>query len=127
MILFDMLMRGPDSYWKKQYNAESIKRRSAEADAKMYKDIAEMQEHDLDEFTRKTVGQGVAVELLNKKIAELEQTIAGQATTIEHRDREIAVLREALQSERDARAALKTSNRLWEEQRKAVTGKADEV
>ena len=126
MILFDMLMRGPDSYWKKQYNAEAIRRRSAEADAKMYKDIADLQEHDLDEFTRKTVGQSVAVELLNKKIAELEQKIAAQASTIENRDREIAVLRDALQSERDARAALKTSNRLWEEQRKTVTGRTED-
>ena len=72
------------------------------------------------------VGQSVAVELLNKKVSELEQKIAAQAETIENRDREIALLREALQSERDARAALKTSNRLWEEQRRTVTGKSEE-
>lgn len=120
MILVDMILKPLDSYWKKQYTAEKIRRQRAEANEKYANDTLEEQERSLDLLSRRDVGQAHAIETLNREIVRLKNELADANKTIDARDEKIAVLWEALHAERDARAALKTSNRLWEERRQAV-------
>lgn len=114
MILFDMLMKGPDSFWKRKYHAEEIRRRSAEADRDYYKDSFEEQEKDLHRLSERDIGQYHAIEVLNKEIGRLREELDKAQLQISGKDKEILLLHEALRSERDTNAALKTNSRLWE-------------
>jgi len=114
MLLFDWLMRGPDSYWKKQFNAERIRRQRAEADAKCYKDEADYNHESLSILTDRDLKQSRAIETYNKEIASLKAGTEKLRETIAGKDREISMLQEALRSERDLNAALRTNSKLWE-------------
>lgn len=114
MLIVDMLMRPADSYWKKQYNAEKIRRQRAEADAKCYKDEADYNHESLALLSDRDLKQARAIEAYNKEIAALKQELEAKERSITDKDREIVLLHEALRSERDLSAALRTNSRLWE-------------
>ena len=108
MMLVDVLLKPVDSYWRKQYNLERVKRQRAEADAKYATDTMEEQEKNLDRLTRRDVGQARAIEAYNREREELQKELA-------EKDAEIAMLRECLRSERAAVEALKSNRLLWEQ------------
>jgi len=115
MFLVDVIMRPADSYWKKQFRAEEIRRRRAEVDAKYADDMRKIQEDDLALLSERDCKQAMAIETMNKEIARLQKLN-------EQQEAEIRMLRECLQSERTANAALKTNSRLWEQiKREAVS------
>ena len=93
MILFDFLMRGPDSYWKRRCHAEEIRKNKAEADLKYFQDTCEQLEEDRNRLSERDICQYRAIDTYNK---------------------EIVLLHEALRSERDLSAALRTNSKLWE-------------
>lgn len=113
MMLFDMIMKGPDSYWKRRYHAEEIRRNRAEADLRYSESIREEQEKDLAMLTRRDVGQAKAIEAFNREREDLRQEI-------KQRDDEIRMLRECLRAEKEANKALRTSTVLWEQLKKGA-------
>ena len=114
MILFDMIMKGPDSYWKRRFHAEEIRRRAAEADRDYYKDSFTEQEKDLHRLSERDIGQYHAIETMNKEIARLKDELEKANMQISGKDKEIVLLHEALRTERDANQTLKTNSKLWE-------------
>ncbi len=114
MGVFDMIIAPADNYWKKQYNAEKIRRQRAEADAKCYKDEADYNHESLALLSDRDLKQARAIEAYNKEIAALKQELDAKERAIADKDREIVLLHEALRSERDLSAALRTNSRLWE-------------
>ena len=114
MIIVDWIMRPADSYWKKQYNAERIRRQRAEADAKCYRDEADYNHESLGILSERDMKQARAIEAFNREIQRLRDELDAAQKTIEGKDKEILLLHEALRSERDLSAALRTNSRLWE-------------
>lgn len=113
MMIFDMLMKPVDSYWKQRFHAEEIKRRAAEADAKYYKYQADDTQEKLHVLSERDIGQYHAIEVLNRKISEQQQII-------EQMDRDLGMARELLAAERRASKAYQLSERLWEERRERI-------
>lgn len=120
MGVFDLILAPADTYWKKQYNAEKIRRQRAEANEKYATDTMDEQEKNLDLLTRRDVGQARAIEAMNAEILRLKAELEKARSDVAERDERIALLYDALHAERDARAALKTSQRLWDEKRQTV-------
>lgn len=114
MLIVDWIMRPADSYWRKQYNAERIRRQRAEADAKCYKDEADYTSESLGLLSERDLKQARAIEAFNREIQRLKDELDAAQKTIEGKDKEILLLHEALRSERDLSAALRTNSRLWE-------------
>ena len=120
MGVFDLILAPADNYWKRQYNAEKIRRQRAEANEKYATDTMDEQEKNLDLLTRRDVGQARAIEAMNAEILRLKSELEKAQADVSERDERIALLYDALHAERDAHAALKTSQRLWDEKRQAV-------
>lgn len=114
MILFDLLMRGPDSYWKRRCHAEEIRKNKAEADLSYYRDTCEQMEEDRNKLSERDIMQYRAIEAMNKEIDKLKKDLKETQDRLLDKDREIILLHEALRSERDLSAALRTNSRLWE-------------
>ena len=114
MILFDMLMKAPDSYWKRQYRAGEIRRKAAEADAKCYRDQADYNYESLGVESERSLKQARAIDAYIREIGKLNEAIEALQKTIADKDKEIGLLHEALRTERDLTAALKMNGKLWE-------------
>ncbi|MBP5461215.1 MAG: hypothetical protein J6Y20_03730 [Lachnospiraceae bacterium] len=114
MILFDFLMRGPDSYWKRRCHAEEIRKNKAEADLKYFQDTCEQLEEDRNRLSERDICQYRAIDTYNKEIARLRKELDEKEQIISSKDKEIVLLHEALRSERDLSAALRTNSKLWE-------------
>lgn len=126
MFIVDLILGPTDNFWRKKCHQEEIRANRAEANEKYATQIMEQQEKDLDLLTRRDVGQARAIEAMNKEITRLKEELAKAEETMAAKDENIRLLSEALKSERDAKAALKTAQRLWDEKRQAVTGRAEE-
>ena len=107
-MLFELMLKPIDTYWKKQFRAEEIRRRRAEVDAKYADDMRKYQEEDLALLSERDRKQALAIEAMNRELDRLRKLT-------EQQEAEIRMLRECLQSERTANAALKTNARLWEQ------------
>ena len=114
MIIFDMIMRGPDSYWKRRCHAEEIRKNKAEADLKYFQDTCEQLTEDRNRLSERDIGQYHAIEVLNKEIEKLRKDLKAAQDKILDKDREIVLLHEALRSERELNASLRTNSKLWE-------------
>ena len=114
MFLFDWIMKVPDTYWKREYNAERIRREKAESDAAYYKQTNEQLEEDRNRLSEKDICQAHAIDVFNREIDTMRAELAEKDKAIESKDREIVLLHEALRSERDLSTVLKTNSRLWE-------------
>lgn len=114
MLIVDMLMRPADSYWRKQFKAEEIRRKAAEADRDYYAGTYDNMVAELDRISEQDLGQYHAIALMEKEIAKLKEEMDKLNKTISDKDREIVLLHEALRTERELTAALKTNSRLWE-------------
>ena len=114
MLIIDCILKPVDSYWKRQYNTERIRKESALADARCSRGFMDEQEKQLDLLHEKCVAQSRAIEAMNREREALHGKINALEAEARNRDREIDLLREALRSEREAKAALKTNARLWE-------------
>lgn len=121
MIFFDWLMKAPDSYWKRQWKAEEIRRKAAEADAKMYRDQSDYNYESLGVESERSLKQARAIEAYNREIAQLRKDMDELMKVISGKDKEIALLHEALRTERDLTAALKMNGKLWENIKEART------
>ena len=108
MILFDMIMKPADSYWKKRCHADEIQRRAAEVDRNYYKYQSEDQQEKLHVLSERDIGQYHAIEVLNQRIRELEQKL-------EAKDKELAAAQELLAAERRASKAWQMNEKLWSE------------
>ena len=106
-MLIDMILRPVDTYWKKQFHAEEIKRRKAEADASYYRQEADYTNESNAILMDRDMKQSRAIEAYTKQVAELEQKL-------KERDFELANLREMLATERRASKAYQMAERLWE-------------
>lgn len=100
MFLFDWIMKVPDSYWKKEWNAERIRRQRAEADAKCYKDEADYTNESLGLLTDRDMKQARAIDALNKKLIDVRKELSDAYAKLDSQDKEIMLLHEALKSER---------------------------
>lgn len=118
MRIVDLIMRGPDSYWKAQFKAEEIKRKYQEADAECFRKLNESMKQDLDRLSDRALLQSRAIDGLtkeNEKIKAAFEKYAGeQKEKLIAKDKEIGMLHEALRTERELNAALRTNSRLWE-------------
>ena len=114
MIIFDMIMRWPDSYWKRRCHAEEIRKNKAEADLKYFQDTCEQLTEDRNRLSERDIGQYHAIEVLNKEIEKLRKDLKAAQDKILDKDREIVLLHEALRSERELNASLRTNSKLWE-------------
>ena len=86
----------------------------AEADAKCYRDEADYNHESLGILSERDMKQARAIEAFNREIQRLRDELDAAQKTIEGKDKEILLLHEALRSERDLSAALRTNSRLWE-------------
>ena len=100
MFIFDLIMKAPDSYWKKEYNAERIRRQKAEADAKCYKDEADYTNESLGLLSDRDMKQARAIDALNKKLIDVRKELSDAYAKLDSQDKEIMLLHEALKSER---------------------------
>ena len=100
MFLFDWIMKVPDSYWKKEWNAERIRRQRAEADAKCYKDEADYTNESLGLLSDRDMKQARAIDAMNREILGIRKELSEAYAKIESQEREILLLHEALKSER---------------------------
>jgi len=107
MILVDAILKPADTYWKKQYNAERIRRQRAEADAKCYKDEADYTSESLAIVSDRELKQARAIEAYNKEVTELKQRLKDRET-------ELSMTRQLLDAERRASKAYQLSERLWQ-------------
>ena len=114
MVLFDLIMRPADSYWKRQWKAEEIRRKSAEADLDYWRGTCENQKEDLAQRTERAFLQSRALDTLAKEIEKLKKELVAKDADISIKDREIGLLHEALRTERDLNAAMKTNGKLWD-------------
>ena len=114
MILFDMIMRAPDSYWKRQHKAEELKRKSAEADLSYYRGTCDNQQKDLDRLSERSFLQSRAIDAQVQEIQKLKDDMEALKQKLKERDNEIGLLHEALRTERDLNAALRTNSKLWD-------------
>jgi archaellum component FlaC len=115
MILFDLIMKAPDSYWKRRFHEEEIKRRRAEADARYFQDTGDDLREKLGIVSERDCKQASAISEYNKEIQRLKDDVETLIKDLESKQREIDTLREALRAEREARRVLSISNRLWEQ------------
>lgn len=115
MILFDLIMKAPDSYWKRRFHEEEIKRRRAEADARYFQDTGEDLREKLGIVSERDCKQASAISGYNKELSRLQSELESAKAEAEAKQREIDTLREALRAEREARRVLSISNRLWEQ------------
>lgn len=106
-MIIDAILKPVDNYWKKQYNAERIRRQRAEADAKCYKDEADYNHESLAIVSDRELKQARAIEAYNKEIAELKQRL-------KERETELTMTRQLLDAERRASKAYQLSERLFE-------------
>ena len=106
MFLFDLIMKAPDSYWKKEYNAERIRRQKAEADAKYYKDEADYTNESLGLLSDRDMKQARAIDALNKKLIDVRKELSDAYAKLDSQDKEIMLLHEALKSERNLNKVL---------------------
>ncbi len=113
-MLFDLMMKPIDSYWKKRFHAEEIKRRAAEADATCYRYRSQDLEEKVNVLSERDIGQYHAIEVLNRKIAELEKAVAD-------RDKDLQTAHELLAAERRASKAYALSEKLWEERKERIS------
>ena len=125
MILFDMIMKGPDSYWKKQYNAERIRRQRAEANAKCFQDEADYEHESVALLSDKNLKQARALDAFCKEIEDSRKKVQEMQKELEAKNREIALLHEALRSERDMNSTLRTNSKLWENLKKETVKHAE--
>lgn len=107
MFLVDAILKPADTYWKKQYNAEKIRRMKAEADAKCYKDEADYTNESLALLSDRDLKQSRAIDAYTRQVAELEQKL-------KERDREITMIREVLAAERRASRVYAMTEKLFE-------------
>lgn len=114
MIIVDWIMRPADSYWKRQWKAEEIRRKAAEADAKCFRDTNDQLVETRNVLSERDIKQAMAIAALNREIQRLKDELDAAQKTIEGKDKEILLLHEALRSERDLSAALRTNSKLWE-------------
>ena len=119
MMLFDMLMKGPDSFWKRKFHAEEIRRNKAEADLAYYKDSLEQMEQDRNRLSERDICQYRAIEAMNKEIENLKRTVS-------EKEQENTLLRDALRSERELSTTLRMNSTLWAnlKERRAENGEA---
>jgi len=106
-MIIDAILKPVDNYWKKQYNAERIRRQRAEADAKCYKDEADYNHETLAIVSDRELKQARAIEAYNKEVAELKQRLKDRET-------ELSMTRQLLDAERRASKAYQLSERLWQ-------------
>ena len=120
-MVFDLIMKPADSFWKKKYKQEAALRRRAEVNAHWADETLRCQEDDVKLMIERDVGQAKAIEALTKDRQALQDRIAELETELERRDKTISMLREMVRAERDAKLALKSWQRLvrqartWEE------------
>jgi len=114
MLIVDCILKPVDSYWKRQYNTERIRKESALADAKCSRGFMDEQEKQLDLLHEKCVAQSRAIEAMNLEREALNGRIRALETEVKNREKEIDLLRDTVRAEREAKAALKTNARLWE-------------
>jgi hypothetical protein len=120
MILVDMILKPADNYWKKQYNAERIRRQRAEADAKCYKDEADYTNDSLAILTERDLKQARAIEAYSKEVENLKRRVDLEHEKVLAKEREIELLSQALRAEREAKEQYRTSQRLWEAGKSAM-------
>jgi len=106
-MIIDAILKPVDNYWKKQYNAERIRRQRAEADAKCYKDEADYNHETLAIVSDRELKQARAIEAYNKEVSELKQRL-------KERETELTMTRQLLDAERRASKAYQLSERLYE-------------
>ena len=114
MWIVDTILKPADTYWKKQYNAERIRRQRAEADAKCYKDEADYQAESIALLTDRDLKQSRAIEAYNKEVAQLKADVEKERQRVQDKEHEIDLLNQALRAEREAKEQYRTSQRLWE-------------
>ena len=119
MILFDLIMKPADSYWKKQYNSERVKRQRAEADAKCYKDEADYNNETVALLSDRDLKQARAIEAYNKQIEEMRQQLKQRDHELQERANEIRMLKETLAAERRASKVYQMTEKLWNEVKEA--------
>ena len=122
MILFDWLMKAPDSYWKRQWKAEEIRRKAAEADRDYYAGTYDNMVDELDRISEQDLGQYHAIALMEKEISKLHGEMDKLNKSISDKEREIVLLHEALRTERELTASLRMNSKLWENIKQQTKG-----
>lgn len=106
-MLFDLLMKPVDSYWKRQYRAEKMRRERAETNQRFAETKLRYQEEDAEKILVKDAAQVKTIDACMKDRQQLLDEIELLHGEIDRMDREMELMRETIRAHRDTIFALK--------------------